>query len=193
MNWGSRVRRGARAGKGGAQNAMSIWPFRRSPDRDLAERLLTLATAASRNPEFYGPGRVPDTLEGRFELLTLHAVLVLLRLARAPEQAGATQAFTDRVFSALDAGLREDGVSDNSVPKRMHVLAAAFYGRLSAYSEALAGGEALALALGRNVLGAEAHPFATHLARTMRALAASQGRREVAFLLTREAWSHPSV
>lgn len=172
---------------------MSIWRFGRSRERDFAERVLARAVAAARHPAFYGPGRVDDTLEGRFEVLALHAILVLVRFGKAPDMAAAGQAFTDRFFSTLDAGLREHGVSDTAVPRRMHALAAGFYGRLEAYLSALGAGAALEQALSRNVFGAEAHPFAGSLARHMRLLHGLHESHEAAFLTTPEAWPDPAV
>ena len=116
---------------------MSIWPFRRNEAQGGAQRLLEAVARESRRPEFYGPGRVPDTLQGRFELLTLHAALALVRLKASPEAQKLAQNFTDLLFRHIDAGLREAGVGDLTVPKRMRKLAGDFYGRLEAYAAAL--------------------------------------------------------
>ncbi len=145
---------------------MPIWPFRRSRAAEDAERLLAGVTGASRQAAFYGPDRVPDTLEGRFQLMALNGSLALLRLQADPALGPLTQTFTDALFSQFDAGLREAGVSDTSVPKRMHTLAGEFYGRLQAYGAAIAAGDAPALvtAIGRNIWRDDAHPFAATLA-----------------------------
>lgn len=173
---------------------MPIWRFGRSQERDFAERVLARAVAASRRPGFYGPGRVDDTLGGRFEVLNLHAILVLLRLGKAPDLAVTSQAFADGFFSTIDAGLREHGVSDTAVPRRMHALAAAFYGRLGAYGAALVDdAPVLEQALCRNVFNAEAHRFAANLAIYMRLLSSLHQRNEAAFLLAPEAWPDPVV
>lgn len=172
---------------------MSIWPFGRSPDRDLAERILARVIAASRSPAFYGAGRVDDTLEGRFEILTLHAILAIVRMGKTPEMFEVSQVLTDRFFSQLDAGLREHGLSDTAVPWRMHALAAAFYHRLGAYGGALADGEALEQALSRNVFGPEGRPFAVSLANHMGALFRLQDRQDPALLAEAEAWPDPVV
>lgn len=129
--------------------------FRRTPHRQLINKLHGDIVAAARNIALYRDYNVPDTLDGRFELLTLHAGLLLRRLnvlaAPGPEVA---QGLSNEVFANLDAGLRETGVSDIGVPKKMKKLAQAFIGRNGAYEKALAEGvEALAAALARNVYG----------------------------------------
>lgn len=113
---------------------MGIWPFANSAARRDAESVLNAVTAASRRPQFFGAGRAPDTLEGRFELLTLFASLAMIRLRKEPQAEAMAQHFTDKLFRLIDAGLREAGVGDTSVPKRMRKLAGDFYGRLEAYA-----------------------------------------------------------
>ncbi len=133
-----------------------LFPFGRrrpSPTRALLDRLHAEIVGAVRRPGFYLDYGVPDTFEGRFELLALHAGLVLRRLnaAEAPGPAVA-QDLVDALFAALDADLREAGVGDITVPKRMKKLCEAFLGRSAAYDAALrGGGDALATALSRNV------------------------------------------
>jgi cytochrome b pre-mRNA-processing protein 3 len=153
-------------GQEGSTGAMPIWPFQRSRADADATLLLTAVTAASRRSAFFGADRTPDTLEGRFDLMTLNACLALIRLRADADLAPLAQAFTDQLFRQFDAGLREEGVGDMSVPKRMRRLAEAFYGRLEAYAAAIGAreGGALAAAISRNALGAEAHPFAPVLA-----------------------------
>lgn len=132
-----------------------FFPFgrKRALANQLVERLHADIVAAVRRPEFYTDYGVADTFEGRFELLTLHAGLALKRLndAEAPGPALA-QHLVDTIFRHLDAGLREMGVGDLAVPKRMKKLAEAFLGRSAAYDLALREGEqALAAALLRNM------------------------------------------
>ena len=131
-----------------------------------AEELLAIVVAMSRRSGFFGENRVSDTLEGRFEVLTLHAALALIRLRMDPAAASVAQAFTDRLFRHLDAGLREAGVGDLTVPKRMRSMAGSFYGRLDAYAHAIENvdGAALVAAVARNVFGSDGHPFAARLA-----------------------------
>jgi cytochrome b pre-mRNA-processing protein 3 len=130
--------------------------FRTRSRGAVIARLHDGVAAASRRPALYERLGVPDTIEGRFETLVLHLVLVLRRLRRLPPPAeDVAQDLVDAFFRALDASLRETGVGDMGLPKRMNRLAQAFYGRARAYDEALDAGDLakLAEALARNVLG----------------------------------------
>ncbi len=169
---------------------MSIWPFGRNQSAEDAQKLLEAVIAASRRPEFYGPGKVPDSLEGRFELLTLNAALALVRLKAAPEAAAMAQAFTDRLFRHIDSGLREAGVGDLTVPKRMRRLAGDFYGRVEAYAQGLDQPDALAAAIARNVLGPGGDAaFAARLAAYASNLAQRQAGAAPQALTAPEAWA----
>ena len=169
---------------------MPFWPFRRSRADADAARLLAAVTAASRKAAFFGPGKVPDTLEGRFELMTLNAALALIRLRADPGLAPLAQAFTDQLFRQFDAGLREQGVGDTAVPKRMHRLAGAFYGRLEAYATAIGARDraVLADALARNALGDVAHSFAPALADYALQAWAGQAENPADALLSEAGW-----
>ncbi len=127
--------------------------FRRSANQSVIDRLYGAIVAAARQPALYADLAVPDTFEGRFESLTLHAVLVLRHLQAAPSPGGdMAQHLIDTVFQHFDRMLREMGVGDTSVPKRMKTMAQAFLGRSAAYEEALRNGpDAFADALSRNV------------------------------------------
>ena len=132
---------------------MILGLFRRSGNETVIDRLYAAVVAAARRPSLYADLGLPDTFEGRFESLTLHAALMLRRLrdaeAPGPDMA---QHLVDTVFRHFDRMLREMGVGDTSVPKRMKSLAEAFLGRSAAYDQALReGGEAVASALRRNV------------------------------------------
>lgn len=135
----------------------AIWPFRRSRSDDDASKLLAAVTQVARQAAFFGEGRVADTLEGRLELMTLHASLAFMRLRAEAGAAPMAQAFADQLFRQFDSGLREAGVGDLAVPKRMHKIAGRFYARLKSYSDALEAGDPAALeaSLARNLLGAE--------------------------------------
>jgi cytochrome b pre-mRNA-processing protein 3 len=147
--------------------------FKEHPAKAEARQLLAAVTATAREPALYGPGRVPDTFDGRFQMLALCGVLALRRLAAAPEHRQLTQAFTDALFLNFDDGLREAGVGDLSVAKHMKKIGQAFYGRYAAYDSPLSGDDqaALAAALSRNIWGEEHAPFAPALAQHTAALA----------------------
>ena len=130
--------------------------LRKDPRRAVIEGLHDEIVAAARQPRLYAELGVPDTLEGRFEALCLHVLLVLRRLRALPAPAAEIgQELVDHVFRQLDRSLREMGVGDFGVPKRMKKLAQAFYGRARAYDGALEAKdrEALAAALARNMTG----------------------------------------
>ena len=145
------------------------------PAKQDAERLYRAVVAAARAPALFSAFGAPDTVEGRFETLTLHMVLLQQRLLAlgAPARPLA-QALTDNFFADLDAAIREIGIGDISVPKKMKVYAEGYFGRAAAYVHALAeGDDALAEALARNVLGLGAEASRGRpLARYARALVA---------------------
>jgi cytochrome b pre-mRNA-processing protein 3 len=127
---------------------------RRNPNAAVVDRLYLAIAAASRAQGFYRDLGVPDTVEGRFDMLTLHVALVLRRLATLPAPADElAQDLVDHTFAHFDSALRELGVSDIGVPKKMKTLASAFYGRAKAYGVALEGGTGLEASLLRNVFG----------------------------------------
>lgn len=133
--------------------------FRKDPRRATIATLYKRIATASRVPGLYAALGIPDTLEGRFEALSLHMVLALRALRQLPHPADeVAKDLTDAFFRDMDASLREMGVGDTVVPKRMKKVAESFYGRAHAYDTPLSGGdvEGLALALGRNVYGSEA-------------------------------------
>ncbi len=144
--------------QGRAPAMMVLGLFRKDPRREAIETLYQRTAAASREPALYLDLGVPDTVEGRFEAVTLHVILVLRRLTGLPSPADeVAQEFVDCFFRHLDASLRELAVGDLAVPKRMKKLGEAFYGRAQAYDASInAGDEAgFARALGRNVIGSE--------------------------------------
>src|SRR5580704_7908034 len=111
----------------------------------LYDQLVTRARA----PIFFRELSVPDTIDGRFDLVTLHAWLLLERLKAAGLE-DAAQAFTDTLFIGFDEALREQGTGDMGMGRRMKAMADAFFGRLAVYSAAREP-EALAAALAKNV------------------------------------------
>jgi cytochrome b pre-mRNA-processing protein 3 len=145
--------------------------------------------AAARWAQLYRDLGVPDTVMGRFEALTLHAALMLSHLKTLPPPADSlAQELVDRFFSELDAALREVGIGDVSVPKKIKKLAQAFYGRAQAYENALApDAPALQLeeSLARNVLERGEQPgLATVLAQHVRHLAAHLAAQSLEDIVT---------
>jgi cytochrome b pre-mRNA-processing protein 3 len=133
--------------------------FRKDPRRATIAALYKRVATSSREPDLYLQLGVPDSMEGRFEALSLHMILALRALRRLPPPADeVAKDLTDALFRDLDASLREMGVGDTAVPKRMKKLAEAFYGRAKAYDAPLEALDetALAEALGRNVASGEA-------------------------------------
>src|SRR6516165_9793730 len=110
--------------------------------------------AQARNPAFYQAYRVPDTATGRLEMIMLHAVLVLRRLQDDTTGGRALgQGLFDRFCRDMDDNMREMGVGDLAVPRKMRRIGEAFYGRQATYGAALAAAddEAMIAALARNV------------------------------------------
>lgn len=145
--------------------------------------------AAARLPRLYAVMGTPDTVMGRFDALALHIVLVLRRLQALPSPADSlAQELVDRFFADLDSALREIGIGDVSVPKKIKKLGQAFYGRAEAYEKALAAdasADALEQALARNILDRPEEPFlATALAQHVRGLVREIDGMDLAWFLT---------
>lgn len=122
--------------------------------------LYSLAVRQARTPALYTRFGTPDTVEGRFGQVSLHVYLILRRLkSDNPDEQKIARSLVDIMFRNLDSALRELGVGDLSVSRKMRRLAEQFYGRIAAYEKALdtdGDGDALARALGRNIHGDEA-------------------------------------
>jgi cytochrome b pre-mRNA-processing protein 3 len=124
-----------------------------------AETLYLAIVAAARQPEFYAELGVPDTVDGRFDLIVAHLYLVLGRLKSAAPVAA--QELTDFFFVDMDRSLREMGVGDLGVAKRVRQMAEAFYGRVQAYDAGFAQGEAALIeAVQRNIYAGVTSPHA---------------------------------
>jgi cytochrome b pre-mRNA-processing protein 3 len=133
-----------------------IFPLLRRPARpDTISTLYGMIVAQARSPQFYRDYGVPDTVNGRFELIVLHLVLVLARLAGTEGSRAFGQGLFDAFCRDMDDNLREMGVGDLAVPKEMRRMGEAFYGRWRAYETAIAEADdkALAAALERNIYG----------------------------------------
>lgn len=157
--------------------------FKPNRAQEAAEQAYDRVVKQARRPAFFVDGGVPDTVDGRFELICLHAFLYLHRLKpEHPRAARLGQRFFDRMFADFDRSLREMGTGDLSVGREVKRMAAAFYGRIAAYEEGLdADGSALEPALARNLFGTAA-PSAAQLAAM-----AAYIRREAAHLEMQDA------
>jgi cytochrome b pre-mRNA-processing protein 3 len=162
--------------------------FRRRPHERAGFELYGAAVAAARDPWLFAELGVPDTVEGRFDLVSLHVALLIRRLRTDGEAAGPAlaQAVFDAMFADMDVNLREMGVSDLAVGKRVRRMWEAFHGRALAYEAALDSADpaALAEALDRNVWRGEAPQGAAGrlaaLARAQAAHLAGQGMAALA-------------
>lgn len=142
--------------------------FRFGRRERLGDHLYELTVRQARDPGFYTALGVPDRIDARFELYTLHMLLLTMRLKDEGTERGsdAGQQLFDTYVSALDHALRELGVGDVSVGKKMRKLGEALYGRMMAWEKPLRSGDADALAasLARNVLESETPADGTALA-----------------------------
>jgi cytochrome b pre-mRNA-processing protein 3 len=140
--------------------------FRRPIEEAMAEQLYRIIVEQARQPVFYSDLGVPDTPDGRYDMIAAHVILVLRRLRDAhSETRKLAQALFDLMLADMDQNLREMGVGDLAVGKRVKGMAMAFYGRLAAYGAALRDDNAAALhaALSRN-LYRKAMPEVTQVA-----------------------------
>lgn len=112
--------------------------FGRDPVSEAAETAYGTIVRQAREPALYQRYGVADTLDGRFDLLVLHAALVMIRLrGEGGDSDRFAQALFDTLFVDMDQSLREIGVSDVSIGKKVKQMGRAFYGRLEAYDSAL--------------------------------------------------------
>ena len=132
--------------------------FRRNSQDDTIPILYGVIVAQARREAFYRHHGVPDTANGRLEMIILHTLLVVARLEAERRERALGQALFDHFCADMDANLREMGVGDMAVPRKMKAIGEAFYGRKRAYQAALAapGLEQLADALARNVHAGDA-------------------------------------
>ncbi len=145
--------------------------FKPRSENKTARRLYDHAVVAARTPGFYTDLAVPDTLDGRFELIALHVFTLIFRLknetgAYQKEADRLAQALFDVMFRDMDRSLREMGVGDLGVPRRVKTMMRAMNGRCHAYTQAIGAGD-LTSALRRNVYGTVEsvdHAHVAHLA-----------------------------
>jgi cytochrome b pre-mRNA-processing protein 3 len=140
-----------------------------------------MIVAQAREPVFYQALNVPDTVNARFDMVVVHLWLVLRRLRELEPEGVTAQGLFDHFCADMDANLREMGVGDLTVPKRMQKFGEAFYGRTAAYDTASSAGEAaMAEVLARNVLNsadpAKAGGLAAYVTAAMARLAGIEGQ-----------------
>lgn len=135
--------------------------FGKDRQTNSAHRLYATVVEQARSPFFYSDLGVPDSLDGRFELISLHTFLVLHRLKSDSSGEGTAlgQRLVDLMFADMDQSLREMGVGDMGVGKRVKKMAEAFHGRVAVYSAALVDDQDTQLrgALRRNLFGTSDH------------------------------------
>jgi cytochrome b pre-mRNA-processing protein 3 len=130
--------------------------FQRKRPEAQALEVYGAIVAQARRPEFYTDLDVPDTIDGRFEMIALHAFLVMHRLkSQGPAAEAVSQELFDTLIADMDRSLREIGIGDLSVPKHIKKMAKGLYGRIVSYEKGLkASGDAvLHAALDRNLYG----------------------------------------
>lgn len=140
--------------------------FRKRAPEAAADVVYGALVRQARAPWFYRDLGVPDTVEGRFEMIALHGFLVLHRIKAVegedgPRAEALGQAIFDLMFADMDRNLREMGTGDLGVAKRVKALAKGFLGRIAAYEDGLGDtGGRLAEALDRNVFAGAGDPGA---------------------------------
>jgi cytochrome b pre-mRNA-processing protein 3 len=161
--------------------------LRQGAIEDAAELAYARVVEQARQPLLFNDYGVPDTLDGRFELICLFAFLYLHRLkSERPQSAVVSQAFFDRMFADMDRSLRELGTSDLRIGREVKRMAEALYGRIRAYEAGLDGDdEVLGGALTRNLYGTVAAPRKglAAIGRYLRRAAAELGREDAAELI----------
>jgi cytochrome b pre-mRNA-processing protein 3 len=174
-----------------------LWPFshfrkpRLAPRRTI-DAIYGMIVTQAREPLFYRDLGVPDTVNGRFDLIVLHLWTVLRRLGEIAGMAELAQALFDRFCADMDDNLREMAIGDLAVPKRMQAFGEAFYGRIAAYDMALTDGpQALAQAINRNILDGGSIENARRLAVHAMSVIAALEKLDAA-TLTGASWSFPS-
>jgi cytochrome b pre-mRNA-processing protein 3 len=127
---------------------------KKNPYEQPAKAVYAQLLEKTRTPVFYMNYGVPDTFDGRFDLLVLHAFFVISRLTgEGQEGRDFNQALFDTIFADMDQSLREIGIGDMGIPKRMRKMMKAFNGRMHAYADGLVDEAKLSDVLKRNVYG----------------------------------------
>jgi len=141
--------------------------FRKNTATAPVYAVYSAIVAQSRQPRFYAEWLVPDTVTGRFDMISLHMALLFRRLrAETGEQKQFSQAVFDLFFKDMDRSLREMGVGDLGVPKRIQKMGNIFFGLLAALNEAMDRHDSPALqaVLSRNIFNGASGPHVEALA-----------------------------
>ncbi len=128
-----------------------------------AEDLYEFALINTREEIFYKDAGVPDTFDGRFDLLLLHIYIQMHRIMDEADYVKISQKLFDITFRDMDQTLREMGIGDMGIPKHMKRMMKAFNGRMHAYQAALEGEGQLSEVLQRNLFGTTEHVEAHHI------------------------------
>lgn len=112
--------------------------FSFTEEKKTAHRLYIILVEQARQPSFYEHNGVADTVAGRFDMVALHAILLMRRLNRQPQATKLlSQALFDYMFDDFDLNLREIGIGDTGIGKRIKKMGTGFYGRMAAYNQGL--------------------------------------------------------
>jgi cytochrome b pre-mRNA-processing protein 3 len=174
-----------------------LWPFNhfrkpRLAPRGTIDAIYGMIVTQAREPLFYRDLGVPDTVNGRFDLIVLHLWMVLRRLGALAGMAAPAQALFDRFCADMDDNLREMATGDLAVPKKMQAFGEAFYGRIAAYDMAQSdNSEALARAISRNILDGGGVENARRLAAYALVVIAALERLDAPTLMG-ASWAFPS-
>ena len=132
---------------------LSLFYSPRRRQLSAARHLYLLAIAQARRDQFYAEWQLPDTVDGRFDAIVLHVGLLVLSLqqVQSPDAARLRQYLFDEMFRDMDQSLREMGVGDLGVPRRIKAMMQAFNGRVHSYAQAISDAAALAAVVRRNL------------------------------------------
>ena len=112
--------------------------FSFSHEKKMAHKLYKIIVKQARQPVFYESCGVADTFDGRFDMISLHLILIIRRMKRNIDQSRKlSQALFDYMFDDIDLNLRELGIGDMGVLHRVKKMTKAFYGRLESYDQGL--------------------------------------------------------
>lgn len=164
---------------------MILQLFRKTSATEPVYATYNTIVAEARQPVFYAEWGVPDTVTGRFDMISLHLALLFHRLRGERGATGFSQAVFDLFFNDMDRSLREMGVTDIGVPRKIQQMGNIFYGLLTTVSDALAARDDAALeqALIRNIYAGEAAAGAAELAAHVTARASQLASQPLADIL----------